>query len=186
MTAYALSQSPVMEPTDALHGLTPAALAELIGAHITTARRWIRARRVPRAVAAALMVLRFGDLGAISPDWQGWNIREGALWSPEGDRFSAAQVRAGPYYERAAAEYRGALASALKAAESDQERQERVAALAALSNAHAMAGAALARLAAGLTPAEDERLFSSLDTTRRQRERAGLGDLDGTITGPRP
>jgi hypothetical protein len=173
---YALSQSPVMELADALHGLTPQGLAELIGAHVTTARRWLRSRQVPRAVAAALMVLRFGDLGAISPDWEGWSLREGVLWSPEGDGFSPPQVRAAPLYERAAEEYRAQLQAALKAAESDQERAERVAALAALANAHAAAGAALARLAGGLTPAEDRRLFEALDNTRRRRERAGLLD----------
>lgn len=161
-----------MDVTDALRGLTAERLAELIGAHVTTARRWLRKRQVPRAIAAALMVLRFGDLGAICPDWEGWSLREGVLWSPEGEHFSPGRVRAGPLYERAAAEHRGALAAALKAAESDTERQERVAALAALSNAHAATGAALARLAQGLTPSEGERLFSALDSTRRQRQRA--------------
>lgn len=178
MSGYTLAESAVMDLTDALHGLTPQALAELLGAHITTARRWLRARKAPRAVMAALMVLRFGDLGAICPAWQGWCVRDGLLWSPEGAGFSPGQVRAGPLHEQAAAYMRFERQAAMRAAESDAERVERVAALAALSSAHAAAAAAMARLAEGLTPQEQHRLFSEVGTTRRQHDRAGFGSIN--------
>jgi hypothetical protein len=160
-----------MELSDALGGLTPQVLADMVGTHVTTARRWLRHRAAPRCIMFALMFLRFGDLGALSADWDGWTLRGGLLWSPEGVSYTPGEVRAAPLERQAAEGYRQALAVALRAAESDTERQERIAALAALSNAHAAAAAALARLSGGLTPQEGERLFSALDSTREQRAR---------------
>lgn len=163
-----------MELTDALHGLSAEELARLTDAHITTARRWLKSRRAPRVVMLALSLVRFGDLGAASPDWTGWSVRADELVSPEGSTFTPGMVRSGPLFERAAAELRAQAAGALNAAESDLQRRARVAALAALANAHAAAAAALDALSDGLSPGERRRLFDSLDSTRQRRERAGL------------
>lgn len=169
-----LGSRPFMDLPDALHGLTPERLAQLAGAHITTARRWLRRRQAPRVILAALAVLRYGDLGAVSGAWSGWLVRGAELVSPEGSTYTPSMVRAGPLYERAAAELRAQVQACMAAAESGAERMERVAALAALVEAQAAARAALDALSASLTPPERARLFASLDSTRLARERLAL------------
>lgn len=77
------------------HGLSSEQLAELTGVHVTTARRWMREKGAPAAICRALAVLRFGRLAALDPQWSGWIIRDGRLWSPENDDWSPGEVRAG-------------------------------------------------------------------------------------------
>ena len=161
-----------MSDTEAFHGLTAEELAQITGTHVTTARRWLRRRTAPPAVLMALSFLRFGDLGAVSPEWAGWSLRGGELWSPENQPYTPGMVRAGPLHEHSARAYRAQLLAVAVTAESGSDRRERIEALAALENAFRAARAALERLSVDLTAPERNQLFERLDTTAERRARA--------------
>jgi hypothetical protein len=171
---YAGLKSAVMEIPLALHGLTPEALAEFTETHVTTARRWLKRRSAPRAILLALALLRLGDLGAVSPEWAGWTLRDGILWSPEGTGFDPGQVRSGPLFEQAASGLRAQLLAITVTSESGSARRARIEALAALENAQAAAVRALTALTEDLPAPDRARLFELLDSTRRLRERSGF------------
>lgn len=69
-----------------------------------TARRWVAARRIPEPWRRWFAVALQGDLGTAWPDWRGWKMDAGALYSPEGWQFSRGELCALPFeYQRAAA-----------------------------------------------------------------------------------
>jgi hypothetical protein len=76
--------------------ITAESLATLTGAHITTARRWKRARRAPRWLETLVRTVVEGWLCAIAPAWRGWRVVDGILYSPEGWSFTPGEVRALP------------------------------------------------------------------------------------------
>lgn len=81
-------------------GISALALAEAAGVSLRTATRWKR-EGVPRSMRRAVAIGVHGDLGTLYPAWMGWKVWRDALWSPEGDAFTVAQVRAIPYrYEQ--------------------------------------------------------------------------------------
>jgi len=56
-------------------------IARICEVSLKTAKRWKAGQAVPPSTA--LMVLQ-RDLGCFHPAWEGWQIREGVLYSPEG------------------------------------------------------------------------------------------------------
>jgi len=69
-----------------------------------TARRWQAAGRMPEPWRRYLAVALHGDLGTAWPDWSGWKLDAGALYSPDGWRFTRGELCALPFeYQRAAA-----------------------------------------------------------------------------------
>lgn len=161
-----------MDLSLALHGLTAESLAELACAHVTTARRWLRRRQAPPAIARALVLLRFGQLAAVSPTWSGWALRAGKLVSPEGLELTPGEVRAGPLHAATVRLLQRQLAAATDTVDTNTERLERVAVLAALQNAMAAAQRAAEQLLGELTRSEQDRLFELLDSTQRRRARS--------------
>ena len=156
------------DDTDPLWGMSAEELAQLTDSRVTTARRWIRARSAPSMVIRCLSFLRDGDLGAISPQWAGWKLsmRDGLLYSPEGEKYTPGAVRAGPLYAETAGLLRGQLAAAEAALQQTKERRDRLHALADLANATAAAQAAAEALCADLTASERCDLYQLLDSTR--------------------
>ena len=132
------------------HGLAPEALAELLGVHVTTARRWRRTGEAPAAVLRALAVLRFGRLGPIDPAWSGWILRDGELWSPENEPYTPGMVRAGPLHAESARLAVARAEAAEAAAAGHYRRAERLAALAELNAALDTVREAMARVSDSL------------------------------------
>jgi hypothetical protein len=91
-------------------------LAQLTGAHPTTARRWKRAVRVPRWLETLVRVIREGSLAEISAAWDGWRIVGGELVSPEGVATTPGEIRAIPYTRALVAQYQGQQRLALRRA----------------------------------------------------------------------
>lgn len=48
---------------------------------------------------AGILLLLTGDLGCFDPDWCGWILRRGKLYSPEGWEATPGQVRATRLHE---------------------------------------------------------------------------------------
>lgn len=89
----------------ALHGVPVGALVAITGAHVTTARRWKRAPRVPAWLARLVRVLIEGELGDVSESWRGWRLVRGELISPEGWTATPGEVRALPLMRQQIALY---------------------------------------------------------------------------------
>jgi hypothetical protein len=70
---------------------------EVTGAHLSTARRWKRLRRVPRWLQRLVAVCVFGDLGQVHRAWRGWKLKDKTLVSPEGWEFTFGEIRAIPF-----------------------------------------------------------------------------------------
>ena len=68
-------------------------LAEWLGVHISTARRYVREQNAPQPIV--MLVSR--DLGIWDADWRGWTIVEGKLRSPEGITMTAAEALSHPF-----------------------------------------------------------------------------------------
>jgi len=83
--------------TDSLYGIGAEELVAITGAHLSTARRWKRLRRLPRWLQRIVSLCIFGDLGQIHRSWSGWKLRDGYLVSPEGWRFTFGEIRAIPF-----------------------------------------------------------------------------------------
>jgi hypothetical protein len=80
----------------ALYGYSAERLAELTGAHLATARRWKRQAHARPWLARLVRLCIEGHLGEISPEWDGWSLKHGKLYSPEGWEFTPGAVRAIP------------------------------------------------------------------------------------------
>lgn len=78
-----------------LRTLEPAVLAERLGVDPRTVRRWKREGLPPGPARAALEMLD-GGLGWFHPAWTGWWVdpQGGALFAPNGERFSPGDVAA--------------------------------------------------------------------------------------------
>jgi len=65
-------------------------VAKETGNHRKTVLKWIREKRLPRAIHKLLRLLLHGDVGLISDEWHGWKLcpRSGKLFAPEGGRLS--------------------------------------------------------------------------------------------------
>lgn len=88
--------APAMRPLGGFANFTSDALATITTTSVRTARRWKREGLAPRWVIRLLNVLLRGELAEISPAWDGWTLREGKLYSPEGSAFTPNEIRALP------------------------------------------------------------------------------------------
>ena len=62
--------------------------ADYLGVTLRTVQHWISGtRRVPWSVVRLLRLHRCGELGAQLDRWEGWYIREDAIYSPAGKPF---------------------------------------------------------------------------------------------------
>lgn len=81
--------------TDLCLGHSAEAIAELTGAHVTTARRWKRGHPPPEPIRRFLRLLHEKDLGVLDPTWRGWRLTwHGTLASPEDWQYTPGEVRA--------------------------------------------------------------------------------------------
>jgi transcriptional regulator with XRE-family HTH domain len=80
-----------------LHGLTPAAIAELTHVSIYTARRWKRGARLPPTARALLELVRGGELGSLARPWRGFRVHGGELWTPHGFSVRPGEIASIPY-----------------------------------------------------------------------------------------
>ena len=69
-------------------------IARICGVSLKTAKRWKSGTTCPPPYVA--MILR-GNLGALDPEWAGWVLKAGKLYSPEGDEYLLGDVRAVPF-----------------------------------------------------------------------------------------
>ena len=72
-----------------VYSLTAEVIAERCGVSVATALRW-KLGQSPIPYTAAVVLS--GDLGAISPEWRGWRVLNGALITPDGERISEADL----------------------------------------------------------------------------------------------
>jgi Phage protein len=91
-------------------------LVAFTGCHPSTARRWLRLRRLPRWLQQLVAIIGFGELGPLSKDWDGWRVRGKHLISPEGWVFTFGEVRSIPFLQAQVRTWRDQ-AHALRAAE---------------------------------------------------------------------
>lgn len=74
------------------------ALMRLTAAHRTTAARWCKRQRLPRAVALLIELVWFGRLERIHVAWTGWRLdaASGALITPAGEPLTPGELIALP------------------------------------------------------------------------------------------
>jgi hypothetical protein len=96
------------ESPESLSGVSTARLAALGCVHVSTARRWKRTGKCPRAIAQLVRVCERGELGEIDRAWAGWRIVHGNLYSPEGWEFTPGAVRTIPLLQAQVREHRRA------------------------------------------------------------------------------
>jgi len=77
--------------------ITPHLLAQLTGAALVSARRWIRTRRMPRAMRVLAELRLFGDLGTIDPSFAGITLQRGVLTTPAGSVIDRNELESIPY-----------------------------------------------------------------------------------------
>jgi hypothetical protein len=81
-------------------GITVTEIAEACGIPDRTARRWIARGSMPYTARVTWRVVRYGDLGAVSPSWRGWRIVRDKLYSPENWDFRPGEVLTLPLQAR--------------------------------------------------------------------------------------
>lgn len=93
----------MLDPKDILFGLHVKEIARICQVDLTTARRWKRGAICPPQSALSLLS---GDLGFFDPDWRGWKLRRGCLYSPEGWEIRMSDVLASRLHEAQLREWR--------------------------------------------------------------------------------
>ena len=81
-----------------LYGIRADTIADWVGCHITTARRWKRGEYPPPAAIQIIGLRSSGNLGLVNPAWSGWCLKDDDLISPNGDKFAPDDIMAGPYW----------------------------------------------------------------------------------------
>lgn len=101
LTTADSAQTDSMVPLGSFANLGARNLARLTHYGERTARRWIRDGLAPRVVVLCLQLMMDGDLGLISPAWDGWTLRtDGRVHSPEGPSFTPHEIRALPLWHQ--------------------------------------------------------------------------------------
>ena len=73
-------------------GLHPRQIADLIGVHVSTARKYLRSNQAPAWALQLLTIHRHGRLPTNCPTWSQWRGRGGYLIDPAGIAYSAGDV----------------------------------------------------------------------------------------------
>lgn len=74
---------------------------DLCRVHRTTMGRWLSGKiKPPAAALATLRAAAWGQMPGRDRTWDGWFFRDGLLWSPEGERFDAGEIRALVYMRK--------------------------------------------------------------------------------------
>ena len=88
------------------YGLSVRQLAQTAGVTERTVRRWKKRGEIPEPYKTALHT-RLGAHDAVGKDaWAGWRIHQNLLISPEGDKYTQADIRSAPLYREAINAYR--------------------------------------------------------------------------------
>lgn len=93
----------MLDPKDVLFGIPVKEIARICQVDITTARRWKRGAICPPQSALSLLA---ADLGFFDPEWRGWKLRRGCLYSPEGWEIRMSDVLASRLHEAQLREWR--------------------------------------------------------------------------------
>ncbi|HEX5339825.1 MAG TPA: DUF3653 domain-containing protein [Gammaproteobacteria bacterium] len=111
-----------MDAATTYHAAAGSLSADCIAQHLAvsarTVRHWRAQGRAPAWAVEKLLELHTGrPLNAVG--WDGWRLWKGQLWSPEGDGFHPADLRASHYWRALARELiRSRLSGAVDAASS--------------------------------------------------------------------
>lgn len=98
----------MMLHTDLCYAHSAEQLAELTGAHVTTARRWKKGAPLPEPVRRLLRFVIERELSVLAPEWSGWRIdARGNLVSPEAWTFTPGQVLSIPLLYGSISAHRG-------------------------------------------------------------------------------
>ena len=81
-----------MDFRTAAYGLTPYQLAEMIGVHISTARKYLRCNQAPAWAFQLLTIHQHGRLPTSCPTWSHWRVQGSYLIDPAGIEYSAGDV----------------------------------------------------------------------------------------------
>jgi len=81
-----------MDFRTAAHGLHPRQIADLIGVHVSTARKYLRSNQAPTWALQLLTIHRHGRLPTHCPTWSHWRISGSFLIDPAGVEYSAGDV----------------------------------------------------------------------------------------------
>lgn len=73
-------------------GLTPSEIADIVGVHVSTGRRWKQKRQAPAWAVKLLEIHRAGALPTNCPTWSNWRMRGSWLIDPAGIEYSAGDV----------------------------------------------------------------------------------------------
>jgi hypothetical protein len=81
-------------------GTSAKEIAETCGVPARAARRWIARGSMPRTAWITWRIVRYGDLGVISPQWKNWRVIGDKLYTPENWDFRPGEVLAMPIQEQ--------------------------------------------------------------------------------------
>jgi hypothetical protein len=93
------------DATCPLYGISPLALANLFRLDHEVATAWKARLRKNTEDAKAVALLASRDLGAFDPQWSGFVMARGVLWTPENFPVQPGEVRALPHMHAQIAEY---------------------------------------------------------------------------------
>lgn len=85
-----------------LYGIPISEIARICRVSIKTATRWKAGTTCPPKSACLLLL---GDLGCLDPQWHGWRVNHGILYSPEGWEIGVNDVLAVPLMRAQLAAY---------------------------------------------------------------------------------
>lgn len=88
-----------------LYGITAEEIAELLGVHVTTARRYKRGESPSQAQLELLRLKTKGDLSILSGEWQDWRLCRGKLIAPDGAQYGPGEVLSTTYWRALAKHY---------------------------------------------------------------------------------
>jgi hypothetical protein len=80
-----------------IYGYSAEWITSVTGSNINVTKRWKRAGRVPEKYRQWIEFMKDQNLGALLPQWDGWIVRDGALWTPERECITQGRIRAIPY-----------------------------------------------------------------------------------------
>lgn len=89
-----------------LYGIPINEIARICHVSVKTAARWKSGTTCPPQSAILLLL---ADLGCFDPEWRGWTVKGGVLYSPEGWEITVNDVLATPLMRQQLAAYKAEL-----------------------------------------------------------------------------